>query len=65
MTTTSYAVLNDITPNRATVVSLHDDRDDAAEACRIAGDQTAKIGRVAADVNVGERVWLEEVDLLA
>lgn len=56
-----YAVLKDVTPNRATVVSVHDQRDDALAAYDVEGDEATILDTTSASLEVGDRVYHDGV----
>ena len=56
-----YAILNDVTPNRATVVAVLDADELTDRLDTIGGDEVVAI----TDAAVGDRVWLSSVALIA
>lgn len=62
MTTKTYAILTDITPNRATVALIGSMEDVYDEAEKIGGQMMIVH---AEGLTLGERVWTESVSVVA
>jgi len=63
-TITTYAILSDITPARATVVDLLD-LEDVQDLDLAAQDPSSVLAVVTGTVSVGDRVWLGDVEIVS
>jgi hypothetical protein len=52
-----YAIVNDVTPSRATVVSLAEDGTGILQAWHERGDEHARIAIVSEETQIGDRIW--------